>query len=56
MVYHQDDSFKLDGLTAGLMLCKVSGNLIGLKCECKLSSSSDKPHNECVVDKAHSQT
>ncbi len=50
MICHQGDvRFELNGVTAGLMLCKVSGNLIGLKCECNLSSSSDKPHNECVV-------
>lgn len=31
MIYHQYDvSFKLNGVTAGLMLCKVSANLIGL--------------------------
>lgn len=50
MICHQADiSFKLNVVTAGLMLCKVSGNLIGLERECKLSFSSEKPHDECVV-------
>lgn len=26
-----------------------SGKLVGLKCECKLSSSCDQPHNMCIV-------